>query len=65
MDALTLTPKCKVLFVRVALQFFTYFSPQNTDRGINHSIHAVHVASIAIIIFSLLIGIEYGIMYTR
>ena len=56
----------KMYFVRVALQFYiSYFSRENTDRGINHSFHAVHVlvASKAIIIFSHQIGIGYGIMY--
>ena len=62
MDALTLTPKC-ILYV--LLYSFTYFSRENTDRGINHSFHAedVLVASKAIIIFSLQIGIGYEIMY--
>ena len=46
----------KMYFVRVALQFYILLD-------INHSIHAVHVASKAIIIFSLQIRIGYGIMY--
>ena len=53
MDALTITLK---FILYVLLYSFTYFSRQNsenTDRDINHSIHAVHVASKAIIIFNL------------
>ena len=36
------------MYLYMLLYSFTYFSRQNTDRGINHSIHAVHVASKAI-----------------
>ena len=51
----------KMYFVLVALQF----SRENTDPGINHSFHTVHVlvASKAIIIFSHQIGIGYEIIY--
>ena len=41
MDALTLTS----MYLNELLYSFTHFSRQNTDQGINHSIHAVHVAS--------------------
>ena len=61
MDALTHTPKC-ILYV--LLYSFTSLDKILTGiLTINHSIHAVHVASKAIIIFSLQIGIGYGIMY--
>ena len=53
------------VFVRVAFyrRVHTSLDKILTEVLNNHSIHAVHVASKAIIIFSFQIWIKYGIMY--